>query len=81
MVGEEPHALHLVEDGIVAGVDLIPPVHVSGQQEGVQAGAHQLPLVGGSVGAQHGAPEAGGDGAVEPLYTRSSRSLPSTLTC
>lgn len=31
VVGEESDPLHLVEDGVVAGVDLVPPVDVSGQ--------------------------------------------------
>lgn len=56
VVGEEPDPLHLVEDGVVTGVDLIPPVNVSGQQKGIQAGPHQLPLVGGGVGAEHRRP-------------------------
>lgn len=56
MVGEEAYTLHLMEHGVVAGVDLVPSVHVTRQQEGVQPGAHQLPLVGGGVSSQHGAP-------------------------
>ena len=52
-MGEEAHALHLVEDGVVAGVDLVSAVHVSRQQEGVQAGAHQVALVGGGVRSEH----------------------------
>lgn len=56
MVGEEADALHLVEDRVVTGVDLVSPVNVSGKQEGVQTGAHQLPLVGGGVGAEHRLP-------------------------
>ena len=53
VVAEEPDSLHLVERRVVTGVDLVPPVNVSDHQEGVQAGAHQLPLVGGGVGAEH----------------------------
>lgn len=56
VVGEEADSLHLVEHWVVAGVDLIPPVDVSGHQEGVQPGPHQLPLVGGGVSAQHRRP-------------------------
>lgn len=56
VVGEETDALHLVEDRVVTGVDLVPPVNVSGKQEGVQTGTHQLPLVGGGVGAEHRLP-------------------------
>lgn len=56
VVAEEADPLHLVEDGVMAGVYLVPPVNVSGQQEGVQSGPHQLPLVGGGVSAQHRSP-------------------------
>lgn len=31
VVGEESDPLHLVEDGVVTDVDLVPPVNVSGQ--------------------------------------------------
>lgn len=56
MVGEEANALHLVKHRVVAGVYLVPPVNVSGHQEGVQTTPHQLPLVGGGVSAEHGFP-------------------------
>lgn len=45
-----------MEDGVVAGVDLVPPVNVSGQQEGVQPRPHQVRLVGGRVSAKHRRP-------------------------
>lgn len=56
VIREQSDPLHLVEDGVVTGVDLIPPVNISGQQEGIQARPHQLPLVGGGVGAEHRGP-------------------------
>lgn len=53
MVGEKPHSLHLVEDRIMSGVDLISSIHISSQQKAVQSRTHQLLLVGGGVGSQH----------------------------
>ena len=31
MISEQPNALHLMEDGIMSGVDLVPPVYISSQ--------------------------------------------------
>lgn len=62
VVGEKSDALHLMEDRIVTGVYLVPPVDVPGQQEGVQTGPDQFGLVGRGVGAEHGRP---GDGQEE----------------
>lgn len=53
MVGKKSHSLHLVENGIVACVDLIPPVDISSYQEAIKPGAYQLLLVGRGVRSQH----------------------------
>lgn len=53
MVWVKPHSLHLMEDRIVVGVDLISSINISSQQEAVQTWAHQLLLMGGGVGPQH----------------------------
>lgn len=53
MVGKKSHSLHLVEDRIVACVNLIPPVDVPSHQEAIKPCAYQLLLVGGSVRPQH----------------------------
>lgn len=56
MVGKKSHSLHLVEDGIVACVNLVPPVDVPSYQETIKPGADQLPLVGRGVRPQHVCP-------------------------
>lgn len=53
MVGKKSHSLHLVEDGIVACVNLIPPVDVPSYQEAIKPGTYQLLLVGGGVRSKH----------------------------
>lgn len=53
MVGKKSHSFHLVEDGIVTCVDLVPPVDVPSYQEAIEPGAYQLPLVGRGVRPQH----------------------------
>lgn len=57
VVGEEADPLHLVEHRVVTGVNLVPPVNISGHQERVQPGPHQLPLVGGGVSTKHRFPD------------------------
>lgn len=54
-LGDRPDvcALHLVEDGVVRAVDLVPPVHVCAEQPPVEAAAVALDLVCAGVGAQH----------------------------
>lgn len=53
MVGKKSHSLHLVEDRIVACVDLVPPVDVPSYEKTVKPGAYQLLLVCGGVCTQH----------------------------
>ena len=31
VISEQPNALHLMEDGVMSGVDLVPPVNISSQ--------------------------------------------------
>lgn len=53
MVGKKSHSFHLVEDGIMICVDLVPPVDVPSYQEAIKPGTYQLPLVGRGVRPQH----------------------------
>mmetsp|Transcript_7586 Transcript_7586/g.20685 ORF Transcript_7586/g.20685 Transcript_7586/m.20685 type:complete len:240 (-) Transcript_7586:529-1248(-) len=50
---EHPHALHLMEHGIMCGIYGIPPIHVSGHQEGGESLPEGLGLVGTRVAAEH----------------------------
>lgn len=53
MVGKKSHSFHLMEDRVVASVDLIPPIHVPSYQKAIKPSTYQLPLVGGGVRPQH----------------------------
>lgn len=51
--GPDVGALHLVEDGVVRGVDLVAAVDVCAEEPRVEAAAVALDLVGAGVCAQH----------------------------
>lgn len=51
--GPDVCALHLVEDGVVRGVYLVPPVHVCAEEPPVEASLVALDLVCAGVCAQH----------------------------
>lgn len=50
---EQPYALHLMEDGVVMPVDLVPPVNVAGDEKSVQSRPDQIDLMSRRVGAEH----------------------------
>ena len=54
---EEPYPFHLVEDWVVTGIDLIPPIDVPDDQEGIQSSLHQLVFMGRCMGSQQVLPD------------------------
>lgn len=53
MLGEQPHAFHLVERWVVCCVNLISSVHIPHHQKRIKSWTHQLALVCWCVCSQH----------------------------